>query len=240
MKRSLFILATLAMSSALYAQGASGGYTREQVLDIFAQYNPAVLEYADQNADYNAILESFVSSYQEPLTPENRYELIAVARNFNNSIRLRAATLAYEDAWLYTQMSGNEIPMAATRFRREMLSVFARIWAVSIQIYQYQAAQAQAALEQLVQEKNLFQEEHSRREASLRKQLAGADAQLKALQRDPGQQVVAAAEAYIAQTEELLARRQEAALARAEAVSQEAQQAENLQIKTKNKKPVAK
>ena len=48
MKRSLFILATLAMSSALYA-AEPGFYTREKVLDIFAQYNPSVLENAQQN-----------------------------------------------------------------------------------------------------------------------------------------------------------------------------------------------
>ena len=118
MKRSLFVLATLAMSSALYAQGEAGGYTREQVLDIFAQYNPSVLEYASQNAGYNAILEGFASSYQLPQTPENRYELVAAVRNFDNSLRLAAAAQAYQDAVLYARMSGNEMPMAAARFRR--------------------------------------------------------------------------------------------------------------------------
>ena len=240
MKRSLFVLATLAMSSALYAQGEAGGYTREQVLDIFAQYNPSVLEYASQNAGYNAILEGFASSYQLPQTPENRYELVAAVRNFDNSLRLAAAAQAYQDAVLYARMSGNEMPMAAARFRQEILPVFTKIWAVSVQVYQYQAVQTQAALKRLEQEKDLSAEERSRREASLRRQLAFVNAQLQALQQDPGQKVVAAAEVYIAETDRLLEESQEPALARAEAVSQEAQQAENLQIKTKNKKPVAK
>ena len=62
MRRSLFLLATLAMSSALYAQQDANGYNREKVLDIFAQYNPVVLENAKNNADYNAVLENLAVS----------------------------------------------------------------------------------------------------------------------------------------------------------------------------------
>lgn len=240
MKRSLFILATLAMSSALYAQEEAGGYTREKVLDIFAQYNPSVLEFAQQHADYNTLLENFASSYQAPQTPESRYELIAVARNFNNSIRLRAATLIYEDAWLYTHMSGNEIPMAATRFRQEMISVFAQIWAVSVQLYEYQAGQIQAQLRQLEQDKALPADQRAEQEAALRQKLEWLQVQLRVLQQDPGRQVQAAAEAYIAETDRRLASLQDAALAQAASVEEESRQSDNLQIKTKNKKPVAK
>ena len=50
MKRSLFLLASLALTSALYAQpGAS--FTREQILDIFEQYNPSVLQKAAEQPD---------------------------------------------------------------------------------------------------------------------------------------------------------------------------------------------
>ena len=72
MKKTLFILATLAMSSALYAQAEAGVYTREKVLELFAQYNPSVLEKARQNEAYNLVLESFASSYQAPQTEQER------------------------------------------------------------------------------------------------------------------------------------------------------------------------
>ena len=95
MRRSLFILAALALTPAVYAQGDATPFTREQVLEIFSQYNPSVLEQASQNEDYNTVLDSFLDAYESSNTPMARTELIAVARNFDNSIRIRCGKFGY-------------------------------------------------------------------------------------------------------------------------------------------------
>lgn len=241
MKRSLFILATLAMSSALYA-GEPSLYTRETVLDIFSQYNPGVLERAQQNKDYQDILESFVSSYNSPQTAANRYELIAVARNFDASIRLKGATSVYSDALLYAQLSGGDESIAAVRFRKELFPIFEHIWAVTVQLREYELNETRQLLKQTKQNDALSGQARTQQEETLRRQISDLKQQLKALQKDPGTQLVQAVDAYIAATNSQLqaARAQAQAARSSQTVFEEARQTANLQIKTKNKKPVAK
>ena len=235
MKKSLFMLATLTLASALYAQADGGYYTREKVLELFSQYNPAILENAQQNEDYNAILESFLASYHEPETAENQYELIAIARNFDNSIRLQAVTNEYEQAVLFAHMSGQDIaPAAVQRFRQELLPIFRQIWAVTVQLREVQIDDAKALLKQIRKDKTLSAADRSSREQILQTQLDELKAQHKALQKDAGAQIVASVEQYMAQADEALVARQ------AEKRADQTRQTENLQIKTKNKKPVAK
>lgn len=242
MKRSLFILATLAMSSALYAADP-GPYTRETVLDIFAQYNPSVLENAQQNKDYNDILESFVSAYQAPQTPAGRYELIAVARNFDASIRLQGLTQTYEDALLYARLSGGTADAAEEHFRRELLPLYAHIWAVTVQLREYELQETEAQLKQTKKDKSLSDPERTQRVEQLRGRADELEQELRNLQKDPGTQLLDAVGAYIAHINSQFADEQ-AALAQAAQNSQTAaeqtRQTANLQIKTKNKKPVAK
>lgn len=79
MKRCLLLLAVLAVASGLSAQ-ESQQYTQEEVLAVFAQYNPAVLEKAKTNEQYNEILQKLASAYQKDKTEEAESELIALAK----------------------------------------------------------------------------------------------------------------------------------------------------------------
>lgn len=241
MRRSLFILATLAMSSALYAQAEAGHYNREKVLDIFTQYNPAVLENAQQNADYNAVLEGLLSSYNAPETEESRYELIALARNFDNSIRLKALSVNYEEAVVLSQMSGMDLSSAVLHFRRELTPVFQNIWAVTVQLREYQIDEYEAQLKQLRKDKTLSKEDRRAREAVLKGKIKALKTEVKALKKDAGEQILSAVDVYVAETDRRVAERLDAERARLqEASSKQVSQTKNLQVKTKNKKPVAK
>ena len=241
MRRSLFILATLAMSSALYAQAEAGHYNREKVLDIFTQYNPAVLENAQQNADYNAVLEGLLSSYNVPETEESRYELIALARNFDNSIRLKALSVNYEEAVVLSQMSGMDLSSAVLHFRRELTPVFQNIWAVTVQLREYQIDEYEAQLKQLRKDKTLSKEDRRAREAVLKGKIKALKTEVKALKKDAGEQMLSAVDVYVAETDRRAAERLDAERARLqEASSKQVSQTKNLQVKTKNKKPVAK
>ncbi len=241
MRRSLFILATLAMSSALYAQADAGHYNREKVLDIFSQYNPAVLENARQNADYNAVLEGLLASYNAPETEENRYELIALARNFDNSIRLKALAVNYEEAVLFSQMSGLDLSSAVLHFRRELTPVFQNIWAVTVQLREYQIDEYEAQLKELRKNKTLSKETRQAREAVLKEKIKALKTEIKSLKKDAGAQILSAVDVYVAETDRSIAEKLEAERARMqEASSKQVSQTKNLQVKTKNKKPVAK
>ena len=229
------------MSSALYAQAEPGNYTREKVLEIFSQYNPAVLENARQNADYNAILESFVSAYHSPQTEQNRYELIAVARNFNHSIRLRRVTLEYEEAFAFARLGAMPLEPAVLRFRKQLFPVFENIWAATVQLHAYELRQVKAQLKALRKDKTIPEPERAEREQALRQRQETLMREIKALQQHIGEQIVSAVDAYIVQTERALSEQLQAAqAAQAQAEAEQPLQTPNLQIKTKNKKPVAK
>ena len=241
MKRSLFILATLAMSSALYAQPKADNYTREKVLELFAQYNPSVLENARQNEAYAAILESFLSSYAAPQTEQNRYELIAVARNFDNSIRLQQATAEYRDAFIFSHMSGAPLAPAAVRFRSQLLPLFANIWAATVELREYELQCVEEQLKAVRKNKKLSPQEREEQEKALLLRKAALKRESSALQKNPGGQIVASVDAYMAQADKNLSQQQQAVqAAQAQAAGEQPLQTPNLQIKTKNKKPVAK
>ncbi|MGN0017039.1 MAG: hypothetical protein ACI37O_06870 [Candidatus Avelusimicrobium sp.] len=235
MRRSLFILAALALTPAVYAQGDATPFTREQVLEIFSQYNPSVLEQASQNDDYNTVLDSFLDAYEASNTPMERAELIAVARNFDNSIRLQVLTDAYLQTSSAVSLMGGDASSADRLFREELTDVFGRVWAVTVQLRQYQLAEAKRALKNVRADKTLSQEARNEQIAALKSEIRALKAELKSLQANRGESVLSAVDAYVLQTQQasdglLQAARQSAA----------ASETENLQIKSNNKKPVAK
>ena len=134
MKRSLAVLALLTLSSASLC--AAENYNREKVLALFAQYNPAVLEKAQQDENYDAIVQSVAEAYNVAQTDDNHYTLLALIRNFDNSLDLNALTAQYRKAFLINTMNDLDTSAISQQFRSRLEPVFTRIWAVSLQTHQ--------------------------------------------------------------------------------------------------------
>ena len=85
MKKGLLFIATVTLSSSLYAQTA---FSRQQAQDLFAAYNPQLLQRARQNPSLQQVIDQlldvFLLQYPQDNT-QNRYTLIALSRNFDNS-----------------------------------------------------------------------------------------------------------------------------------------------------------
>lgn len=238
MRRSLFLLATLAMSSALYAQPDASTYNREKVLDIFAQYNPAVLENAKNNADYNAILEDLAASYQAPDTEEARFELISVARNFDNSIRLHTLAEQYEEALFLSAVNGVDSSATDKYFNRQVADVLGRVWAVTVNLREEQVKEYKKQLAQVKKDKT---SDRTAKSNALKAKIKAVKAELKALKKDPGSQISTAAQAFGQQVQTRVQARLSALAASAEEdAALQTEQTSNLQVKTNHKKPVAK
>lgn len=240
MKRSLFLLASLALSSALYAQAESLDLSREQVLDIFAQYNPTVLEKAQQNADYQAALDQFLQTFSGKNTAGNRFDTIAAARNFENSLRLNALAEAYLQQAVLARMSSQDYTALQRLYRQDVKDVMSDIWAVSLQMRYFQLEEAKKALKAL-QREDLPAEQKKSQTDELKKQIKSIQAEISALKKQSGQMIVSYTEQQLAATEEQINSR--LSLNQHLAAQQQqssAKQATNLQIKTNHKKPVAK
>ncbi len=218
MKRSLCLLVSVTLGSALYAQGV---LSREKVESVFAQYNPSLLVTARENADVNQLLQQVLTTYaaqQLPDTLENRYTLIALARNFENSAALHWVTNAYQNAVLYSHLGGNVQDGARAAARADLQTIYSRIWAVSVQVKEALARAYQQARQQALQrgDKKAAQQ--------YAQSVQAVRADLKQLHTQVGPQLVALVQN---------------ALLSAEEQAQAALQTTNLQLKTKHKKPVA-
>ena len=197
MKRGFFLLATFTLSSAIYAQGT---LSREQAQEVFATYNPALLEKAAQDENLNQFVESVLAQYvaqNPPDTLESRYTLAALARNFENSIAINVALKQYKNALIYSQQGG-DVQAAAREHAAQILSaVYPRIWAVSVQVKEDLLTQYQKELKN----PNITAEQKQK----LQNVIKTVKADLKNLRTSPGPRLVALTQNALAQVEEQIA-----------------------------------
>ena len=211
MKRGLFLLATVTLSSALYAQGL---LTPEKARQIVGNFNPQLLERASQDQNVSALVEELISAYlaQKPVDNlDTKYELAALARNFDNSVDLYNVTQEYQRAVRYSYAGEDVEPVAKQHAREQLRTIFARIWAVSIQTKEALLAQYKSSKVQEDRGKVLPLEED-----------------LKGLKTNVGEQIVSLVENTLNQAQKQVLTEQTSL-----------REASNLQIKTKHKKPVA-
>ena len=235
MKRSLFILASCAfLSSVVHAENT---YDREQVLSFFAKYNPVVLERAEQNEMYKSVLDGLANSFQENQTQVDFFDMIALTRNFDNSIQLATATSLYRDAYRYNQQSGAESFSPVTnQFHSEILSIFQNIWAVTIQVHQLRLDDYENQLKQLKKDESLSKDEKKEKIQILKNNIRALKKEIKRLQKNTGEQLVSATDMYVKQIQQEVSSQ----LIGSEKQADEAPQVENLSVTSKNKKRVAK
>ncbi|MBO4675544.1 MAG: hypothetical protein J5601_05635 [Elusimicrobiaceae bacterium] len=240
MKRSLAVLGLLALSTASFS--AAENYTREKVLALFATYNPAVLERAQQDEAYRAVLETVASSYNIAETDENRYTLIALIRNFDNSLKISSLTGEYERAYLVHVL--NQLnPSAITRqFHDELTPIFEDVREVSLQLNELRLKEAKTKLRTLRKTTDLSTQEKEQTRLALRQEISSLKQEIKNLKKDISSQLSTSVDSFISSAQshvlQTIAHSQDAA--RLMGQSSSAQEAENLSIISKNKKPVAK
>lgn len=235
MKRSALLLATVTLSSTLCAQQ---WISRAQAQELLEEYNPQLLERASQSVPLQQVIDQMVNLYleQKPQdTLANRYAFIALARNFDNSLALAAITQEYQENLYYAYMSGVETQAVYAHAYRDLMAVYARVWAVSVQVKEkllqaYQQAQKELRKSTVSSDEQRLLQQYAQ-DASVLK------ADLKSLYTQVGEELPALSRnALWDAQEQLLAR-----LATSnEKETFSTKESDNLQIKTKHKKPVAK
>ena len=224
MNRGLFLVATVTLSSALYAQNT---FTHEDAYEVFSHYNPVLLEKTAQDENLNRFVEDVLSQYVAqnlPDTLETRYTLVALVRNFENSLAVNAAMEQYKNALVYSQQGGNVQEAARAHARQMLTAVYPRIWAVSVQVKE----DLLSKYKQLAHAPQLTADEKQTLQAAIK----AVQADLKYLRTNIGEQLVALTQEALLQAEAQVA---EVQLEQA----QKAKETTNLHVKTNHKKPVA-
>ena len=239
MKRCLLLLAVLAVASGLSAQG-NNKYTQEDVLAVFAQYNPAVLEEAKGNASYNEIVQALANSFQRVKTPENEAELLAVVKNFDNSLRLFLIAQAYEEGLALQQASNIDLASLDKTTQQDLLEVFQSIYNTTLQIRDEEIKLCKKRIKALKKDGSLTKEDKKAKIAEQKARIKELKSFKKSLKKDAKEQVRRASELYFEDLKEQITAKLTAEVFSAQQQELQAQSSDNLQIKTKNKKPVAK
>ncbi len=239
MKRCLLLLAVLAAASALQAQDGQK-YSREDVLAVFAQYNPQVLENAKVNEDYNHILQQWASAYQQEKSPQADWELMAVAKNFDNSLRLFVIAQTYEESLALQKAANMELASLDVSTRQALVAVFQDIYNATLDIKAQEIAQTKARIKTLKKDKTLAAAQRKLQLAQEKALLKSLKTEVKTLKKDASAKVKSASDVYFADMKERALAKLETAYQAALKQAQQAKSSSNRQVKSKNKKPVGK
>lgn len=236
MKKGLLFIATVTLSSSLYAQTA---FSRQQAQDLFAAYNPQLLQRARQNPSLQQVIDQlldvFLLQYPQDNT-QNRYTLIALSRNFDNSLKIEAITQQYQNSLYYSQLGGDIHQPAYERAYKDLLRVYPHIWAVSVQVKQALLQQYEISRQSLLADRSLNPAEKQLRLAQNNKVIHSLKKDLQLLKQNVGEQLPLLARTTLKQVNAQVA----AKLKTGQQQALQAAQSTNLQIKTNHKKPVAK
>ncbi len=239
MKKSLLFLAALAVSSALCAQ-ENQNFGREDVLAAFKEYNPAALEKAAQNPAYNDLLNKVAAAYSAPRTDANQNELIAMVKNFDNSIRLQAAREEYFNGRTLQVMSGEEINALDQRVTSQLVEVVQGVFDNTLEVKNIQIKRYKDQLKAVKKDDALSKEQKKSAEADLKARIKTVKAEIKALKKNSKQKIQDTASVYFSEIRSDYSDWQEAQLQQARAKELQALQTAAHDVKADNKKPVAK
>lgn len=239
MKKSLLLLAALAVSSALCAQ-ENQSLGREDVLAAFKEYNPAALEKASKNPAYGGLLDKLAGAYSAPRTEANQNELIALVKNFDNSIRLQAAREEYFNGRTLQAVTGTELKALDERVSEEILSVVRSIFENTVEVKEDQIKRYKKQIKTVKKDAFLSKDQKDRQVAALKAQIKAVKAEIKTLKKDSKQKMQDTALAYFADIRSDFEAKQDAALRAAQEKDLRSAQTDTRSVKAKNKKPVAK
>ena len=241
MKKSLLILAALATACVLQAQEVS---SQQEVLSLFAKYNPAVLERAQRDPAYNAILQEVVNNTHLDGSLEAYIEMIALVRNFDTSMQIAALTQEYEDALLMAVTSGSDLQALNQKYRQEFGKAYSSIWAVSVNLQEELIAQYKQILKDLKKNPDLTDQQRKEGKAAINEKLNKSRTYLKQIKNNASEYIGAWVNSSMGRAQNNVNKSiAQLNSVKTKAEMEEAQRArasDNLQVKNKNQKPVAK
>ena len=239
MKKSLFVLAVLASACALYAQDKT---SEQEVLSYFAKYNPSVLQKAQQDPGYNAVLQRVIQGVEPDGTLESRLEMVALVRNFDTSVKLFTISREYEDALLIAVTGDAPLAPVNQKYRADFTESYTHVWAVSVNLQEELLKEYKEQLKAAKQDTSLSKEQREEKVKELKTKIKNTEKYLKQINKNVGENISAAADAAMNESAKNVAQKIEAInQVRAQRMAAfEAAQSANMEVKNNNQKPVAK
>lgn len=236
MKKKILFLLALFSSSVLCAQ-QSQQLGKEDVLAAFKKYNPVALEKAAVNSAYHELLFKLVSAYSAPRTQENENELIALVKNFDNSLALQAVKLNYEKNRQLQLSTGMDLQALDQKSYGYLLQIVQNIFDNTIDIKKIQIQRYKEEIKEIKKDKTLSSVQKKEQIKEIKNKISAVKLSIKQLKQNSKQKIQDTASVYWA---EIRTDYEKKALISQKKASFSSEQADNLSVKSNNKKPVAK
>ena len=236
MKKKILFLLALFSSSVLCAQ-QSQQLGKEDVLAAFKKYNPVALEKAAVNSAYHELLFKLVSAYSAPRTQENENELIALVKNFDNSLALQAVNLNYEKNRQLQLSTGMDLQALDQKSYGYLLQIVQNIFDNTIDIKKIQIQRYKEEIKEIKKDKTLSSVQKKEQIKEIKNKISAVKLSIKQLKQNSKQKIQDTASVYWA---EIRTDYEKKALISQKKASFSSEQADNLSVKSNNKKPVAK
>ena len=228
--KHICLLAVLALCSSLYAQDAAP-FNGQDLMTIFEQYNPSVLQKTTDNERYQSILNKLTAAYSAPRTEQNELEMIALAMNFDNSIRLEALKQSYiENRTLQTVM-GADLASLEKVTQESLLPIVQDIFKNTLAVKNIQIKRYKKQIKFIKANKTLSAQEKAAQVSLLKSKIAQVKKEISSLKKNSKQSIQDAADVYLIE----MRSEYEAAMHQ----TSEAEQSDTHDVKADHKKPVA-
>ncbi len=225
------VLAISVLTCALYAQGKEF-LEKEDILQAFEQYNAGVLEQAKTNQTYNEIFQKLTTSFKVPDTVENQAEMIALVKNFDNSLQLYVLGEAYQEARLLQLASGASLDTLDANMAHEILPVLQDIYHNTLVVKKIQIGLYKQKIKEVKKNKELTREAQKEQIAQWKAKIKQTKTDISNLKKNATAQINNTANQYM--------KDMQAVFEQSQAKQLKAEQATAQDVKANNKKPVAK
>lgn len=195
MNKYLALLTIFFCSSVLAAQEV-GKLGQKEVLGAFAQYNPAALEKASAHKDYGELLNKLSLVYSAEDTEENRLELIALVKNFDNSIFLQQIKNNYEDARVLQLVTGTDLKALNQATYQSILVLVKSIFDNTIEVKKIQQNLYKKELKNIKKNKTLSAEEKTVFSKAIKAKIENVKKEIKLLRTGHKQKIRDTAKVY--------------------------------------------
>ena len=225
------VLAVSVLVCALYAQG--GQYLeKEDILQAFEQYNASALENAKADQVYGEILQELLTTYKMPNTIENQAEMIALVKNFDNSLQLHALSLAYQEGRTLQLASGASLETLDANIEQAVEVVLQDVYRNTLEAKKIQIELYKQKIKEVKKDEQLTAAQKKEQVAQWKGKIKQIKQESRTLKKNASVQIENTARQYMNNIQ--------SEYEKAQAKQLEAVQSNTHNVKANHKKPVAK
>ena len=189
MRNKALLVLAMVFTTALHAQEASL-LNKDDLLIAFQLYNPSVLEKATKEEGYRTVLQQLVSSYTAVRNEQNELELIALVKNFDNSVLLQYTRQQYVNS---RRLQDN------AQTKKDLTEIFTSIYKNTLEIKKIQIKQYRQIIKEIKKDNTLSVQQKQQEIAFLKDKISQVKQVMRLLKMNAKASISATANAYLTQ-----------------------------------------